>query len=281
MRFSRELEVAAACLPLRLRRSLMYAGAHKRALSLRHPQRFTEKINWRIVHDRRDIIRPLGDKMAMKEYASSRRAGVNIPQTLWSGTTIEDFLATAPSGPWVVKPNHRSGLVVFGSDGNLEDPGVVVSNDWLQERNGRYKGEWAYQSARRCLIAEPNISPDGSIPMDYKFYVFRGDIPVIHVDADRFGSITRNFYTPEWKPIQVSNGFPSSDHISAPKNLPAMLEAASTLGACFDFMRVDLYSDGTDIWFGEFTPYPAGGLRSYSPDQFDLWLGSHWQLPTL
>ena len=257
----------------------MYTVAHKRPLPLKRPQRFTEKINWRIVHDRRDILRPLGDKMAMKKYAASRASGVLIPETLWSGSKLSGFLDTHPAGPWVVKPNHRSGLVIFGSDSTPTDPHVVVSDEWLQERNGRYKGEWAYQFAKRCLIAEANISPGGDIPMDYKFYVFRGRIPLIHVDADRFDGISRTFFTPEWRQISATNGFPASHGISAPDNLPEMLEAASKLGAEFDFIRVDLYSDGKQIWFGEFTPYPAGGLRHYAPDSFDTWLGSFWELP--
>ena len=66
-----------------------------------------------------------------------------------------------------------------------------------------------------------------------------------------------------------------------PAELEAMLEIAGILGTGWDFIRVDLYAvDGT-IWFGEYTPYPGGGLLRYRPRQFDIEQGRHWQLPAL
>ena len=44
-----------------------------------------------------------------------------------------------------------------------------------------------------------------------------------------------------------------------------MLEVAETLGAAFDFVRVDLYDVGGEVWFSELTPYPGGGLDRFDP----------------
>ena len=60
-----------------------------------------------------------------------------------------------------------------------------------------------------------------------------------------------------------------------------MLEAASSVGREYDFIRVDLYDVEGHIYFGEITPYPAGGVVPFSDREFDLWLGSQWTLPTL
>jgi TupA-like ATPgrasp len=35
------------------------------------------------------------------------------------------------------------------------------------------------------------------------------------------------------------------------------------------------------IKFGEFTPYPAGGLVRFAPASFDTELGKAWTLPAL
>nr|WP_235570787.1 ATP-grasp fold amidoligase family protein [Mycobacterium sp. Root265] len=34
------------------------------------------------------------------------------------------------------------------------------------------------------------------------------------------------------------------------------------------------------VWFGEYTPYPGGGLLRYTPKQFDAEQGAHWKLLT-
>lgn len=58
-----------------------------------------------------------------------------------------------------------------------------------------------------------------------------------------------------------------------------MLEIARTLGADWDFIRIDLYAVDGDVWFGEYTPYPGTGMLRYEPMSFDLEQGRQWQLP--
>lgn len=63
--------------------------------------------------------------------------------------------------------------------------------------------------------------------------------------------------------------------------LGRMLEVAGALGSGWDFIRIDLYAVDGEVWFGECTPYPGGGLLRYKPKQFDLDSGRHRQVPTL
>src|ERR1700742_3390832 len=66
----RSMLYRATCkLPLRLRRQVLYARHQRRLLNLRNPERFTEKVNWRIVRDRRELLAWTCDK---QRY---RRAG--------------------------------------------------------------------------------------------------------------------------------------------------------------------------------------------------------------
>jgi hypothetical protein len=57
-----------------------------------------------------------------------------------------------------------------------------------------------------------------------------------------------------------------------------MLDIAETLGAAFDFIRVDLYDVDGEVWFSELTPYPGAGLAGFDP-ALDRRLGALWQLP--
>ena len=49
-----------------------------------------------------------------------------------------------------------------------------------------------------------------------------------------------------------------------------MILIASQLSAGFDFVRVDLYNVDGKIYFGEFTPTPAGCAQSYGPGSWDV-----------
>ena len=46
--------------------------------------------------------------------------------------------------------------------------------------------------------------------------------------------------------------------IPRPKNLEEMIGIASRLSKDIDFVRIDLYSNGSRVWFGEITLTPAG-----------------------
>ena len=67
-------------LPLRLKRAVLFFEAHGR-----RPGRttFTDKVNWRVVHDRRPLIGQLGDKLALKAYASA-----TCPAERWIITSV-------------------------------------------------------------------------------------------------------------------------------------------------------------------------------------------------
>lgn len=58
-----------------------------------------------------------------------------------------------------------------------------------------------------------------------------------------------------------------------------MKELAVRLAAGWDFMRVDFYSVADEVWFGEFSPYPGGGMMRFKPSSFDDVIGSWWRFP--
>ena len=58
-----------------------------------------------------------------------------------------------------------------------------------------------------------------------------------------------------------------------------MIEAAQTLGQDTDFVRVDLYLIGQEIYFGELTHSPAAGQVPFEDAQLEKELGSYWHLP--
>ncbi|WP_311053127.1 ATP-grasp fold amidoligase family protein [Rhodococcus qingshengii] len=249
----------------------------------RKPSRFTEKIQWRIIRDRRELISRCGDKLAMKMHAAVTDPDILIPETLWFGTDLKSVYNRDWGTDWVLKPIGGSGYTVFGS-GSLRESGVDLDavGTWKVDAQARLYGEWTYKHARPGYLIEKRIeTAQGESPNDLRFFVFDGAVRVIQVDSPRTSVVHRRFYTPDWVPLDVNQGKGKvlADPVPAPERLSDMIKHASRIGADFDFIRVDLYEALGKIYFGEITPYPAGGTDPYTDDAFDEQLGSYWTLP--
>lgn len=271
----------AGALPVKARRRDPDLVGQGRLPRLERPISFTEKVNWRIVNDRRPLLAWTCDKRAMKEYAvrTAGDLGIRVPATLWNGSDAHELAGRSFDCDWVIKPNHRSGLVRFGARGaTLDDDYLSELDSWMRDDQGALLGEWAYSQARREILLEERI-PGAHAPTDYKFFVFHGVAAAIQVDHSRFTGHLRNFYTPDWKPLAIMNRFPVGPGVPPPERLAEMRQIAEALGAPFDFIRVDLYSTPDAVWFGEVTPYPGGGVEPFKPRGVDEWLGSLWHLP--
>lgn len=251
--------------------------------NFRRPRTFNEKVNWRILYDRRDRIVAACDKLRMKEMARAAYPGADlrIPETYWYGADLREAPDLAALPPWVLKPNHSSGHVLFGPDAGTDvDTLLRRTRDWWT-RTPLELGEWGYSQARPLLLVEERIpTADGLPPADYKFFVFDGRVELIQVNRGRFGKQTATFLDTAWNRLPVRwRIFPVADE-PRPAELEKMLEIAAILGTGWDFIRVDLYAVDGAVWFGEYTPYPGGGLLRYKPRRFDKEQGLHWELPT-
>jgi hypothetical protein len=250
---------------------------------LRQPVTFTEKVNWRIVKDRREILKGTCDKLAMKSFALEHCGNLplRVPETHWAGADIGDLANVQLPATWVLKPNHRSGMVFLGSG----PPDITDlrgrTAGWLDERRWMLEGEWAYKHARRLIIAEERIGADAQPPADYKVFVFDGVPRLIGFNHDRFRAFSVRYYTPEWEALPHRGDAPLAAVQRRPAELPLLLEIAQRLGRPFDFMRVDLYLEAGEVWFGELTPYSGGGMQTYKPPDLDTTLGAYWRLPKL
>jgi len=271
--------------PLVVARSVLYLRHEGRLPDLVRPSTFTEKVNWRICFDRRELLSWTCDKLRMKEEARRRDPSVGVPTTLWHGTDLAELAALDLPDRWVLKANHASRLVHLGHG----QPSVAelerITAGWLgpsfQEATFR---EWAYSRAARELLVEEWIGDEhGAPPADLKFFCFDGQVAHIEVHVSRFGADHGvSAYDPQWVHLPVrTRKTPPAPDLPAPANLPALLEHAARLSAGFDFIRVDLYDTVRGVFFGEYTPYPSSGLMELDPPSFDRRLGDRWTLPAV
>ena len=267
-----------------LHRQLRSLVIRRRWLDLRHPTAFNEKLNWRCLHDRRELLAFTCDKLAMKDWAAEHGGpGLRIPGTLWSGHDLTELVGVELPERWVLKPNHRSGLVHFGRGPvtAADLPGLHrATTGWLREHLAAVEGEWAYSQARACFLVEEQIPGEVS-PDDVKCFTFGGRTKVIVVDSSRYGGHRRTVYSADWTRLDVEIDIPSGPAAPPPGELTELLDTARRLGAAFDFIRVDFYRAADQWWFGELTPYPGGGYGVVRPWSFDVELGRDWVLPEL
>jgi hypothetical protein len=154
-----------------------------------------------------------------------------------------------------------------------------TANGWLAYDHHVVHREWAYGQVRREILIEPFIGEDVS-PDDYKFWVFDGAVRFIQVDHARFKKHTRQFYTPNWKRLDLQMNYPAHEAATpAPRHLDDMLNGAQKLANGFRFVRVDLYDTQRGPLFGEMTFAPEAGLCRFDPQWFDLQLGESWAYP--
>jgi hypothetical protein len=269
-------------LPAGLERRLLFAYYNRKLPRFSKPVTFSDKVNWRILHDRRPLLAWTCDKLAMKEYASAAGlAELRVPHTYWSGSDLAGLRSVELPAHWVLKPNHRSGLIHFGAGPADPEKLAAGTATWLDQFESRAMREWAYAHARPMFLVEELLGPPGAPPPDYKIFVFDGRPELIEM-VNRYDGNQQRLYTADWSPLEVLYGPQGMAPVALPPpHLDQMLAIAARLGQPFDFIRVDLYDFAGSVVFGELTPYPCGGLERLRPASFDVELGAKWRLPAL
>lgn len=117
--------------------------------------------------------------------------------------------------------------------------------------------------------------------MDYKFFCFDGRTEFVYVMGDRAVGekvrvrlMDRNFNR---LPV-LRVGDADIGEVIKPQNYLEMLNVAEKLAEDFPHVRVDLYSVGRSVLFGELTFYNASGYMNYDPDSFDVDIGKKFKL---
>jgi len=185
-------------LPAPVRRTLLYRRATGHLPPLLRPRTFTEKLNRRIMFDRRELLAPTCDKLAMKEHARTLAPGlVRVPETLWSGTDVGELAGVELPDHWVLKPNHSCIRRLFG-----RGPADVAdlrrrTVGWVGERYWRKSEEWAYRRARPCLLVEEHVGVPGVVPADLKVLVVGGEPRLVELHTGRGDDHSARLYDPE------------------------------------------------------------------------------------
>jgi hypothetical protein len=292
------LRRAVGRLPLALLRHVFFLRECGRWGNFRSPRSFGEKMQWRIINDRRSILRNAADRLQNRELirtlAPPADLSIALPELLAAADNPDQLVARlkerARNGSlpprWLIKPNNSSGevLVVDGPPDWQEiramleqwtGPGVLETVHWL----------WANAMAEKGFVAETWIGDPKSAPEEWKIFVVGGQPRFYVINRRDNAGNTRIHLDEDWNEMPTwhhnAGGSLGRDQILGDRS--QMDHAASFIGREWDLLRVDLFWSDGKIWFGELTPYPSEGLvhRAEGGPEFDRRLGDLWKLPAL
>lgn len=164
--------------------------------------------------------------------------------------------------PIVIKPTHSFGRVcVVSSRGDYEKAKPQIKN-WLGHDYFLESMERNYAKLERKIIVEQYI--DEAFAMEGSVHCFCGEPKVITL-IDRKTKERQSFDTNK-TPLGVSLQYPLKEF--EPKGwefLTDLLKNSRRLSKEFSYIRIDFYTDGERVLFGELTNLPAGGMGKFFP----------------
>lgn len=254
---------------------------HGRPLDISQPKTFSEKLFCRMImlsQKPNPHFTRVSDKFLARAYAGSKVGEQHLVNLIWHGEDPREIPFDSLPNEYVIKTNHGSAqvIVVRGRVDRTDIIGKLFlwlkKNYYWSAREGQY-----YDIKPRVMIEEYLRSPDGSGPLDYRFWCFGGSPEVIQVDNHAHD--INPFFDTQWNQLDLYyREHAARPFMEKPKNFDAMLSIASTLSAGFDFVRVDLYNIDGNIYFGEFTLTPTSGQLKLRPEDWDLKLGRKWEI---
>lgn len=251
-----------------------------------NPRLFSEKLWSRMLHSRDPLLKIVSDKLRVRDYLTDKVGNAHLVPLLWKGENPEDIPFDEMPDAFVIKTNHGCGFNIIVRDKAKLDRFKTkrLLRKWLKIdfcRNMYLGTEWGYKHIKPAIMVESFIGENGKPPLDYKFYCFAGTVELLTVHFDRHTNHATKAFLRDKSPCRFRLVFSQYDKpYQLPQNIDNMIELAESLAAGFDFIRVDLYSPGQKIYFGEISPYPAGvgAFTGFDISKLDLTLGGKWKL---
>lgn len=214
-----------------------------------------------------EILNPLrhfiSDKYFVKDYVRSKlNEDYNVP-TIAVFDNYEDLINFNFPENCCIKPTHASQAVILRK--NNESIDLTQTKDWFELNYYKISRERNYKYLKPRVIVEPLIF-DSKDLMDYRLFCYEGKVKLICIDIGKYSSYQRVFYDSNWIKQEFSLHYPLYEGcIKKPENLNEMLTIAEKLSSDFDFIRVDLYSDGKKCLVGEITNCHAAASQKFVP----------------
>ena len=260
---------------------LVYRVKVGKKLNLKHPKGFNEKLQWLKIYRKHPEYTDLSDKIKVRDHVAKIIGEGHTFPLLGAWERFEDIPFDTLPDRFVLKCSHDSGSVrIIRDKSSLTDSELKKMKKFYRGRmklNPYLVGrEYPYKNVKPYIIAEPLIEPkNGSGLNDYKFFCFDGKPKIMFVATDRSTDVKFDFFDMDFNHLDIYNCHPTADHpIEKPATFEQMKQIAEKLSQGMKTVRVDLYEIDGKIYFGEYTFFHAGGFYLFSPEEWELKLGS-------
>ncbi len=251
-------------------------------LNLENPKTFNEKIQWLQLNDRTTLRTSCADKYTVREYVKEKIGEKYLVPLIFHTTNPGEIVPkNLPDYPFIIKTNHGCGNHIIVRDKSK------INWKWVQKtlkqslkRNYYYKAkEWQYKNIKPQIIIEKLLIENNFIiPDDYKFNCFNGKLGFAEVHIDRYIDYRKNCYDSDWNILNCEWGAKRGREIKKPELLTQMILLAEILASDFRYVRVDLYTVNSKIYFGELTFSPGAGFCRFIPHKWDRKFGNELNL---
>ena len=264
-----------------------YLMFHK-ALNLKNPQTFNEKLQWLKLYNRRPEYTMMADKYAVRKYIADTIGEEYLIPLIGHWDSPEEINFDALPPQFVLKCNHNSGLgmCICRDKQTLNRDEVKKELALGLKQNYFLLGrEYCYKNIKPCIIAEKFISNNNTEGLiDYKVLCFNGKAKVIERHAGRFSEgYTQDFYDVHWNKLSISQEYShspvSKEASEKPICLNKMISLSEKLAIDMPHVRIDWYHVNGKLLFGEITFFDGAGWTKFDNPEDDLYLGSLINLP--
>lgn len=256
-------------------------------LNLRNPKTYNEKLNWMKLYYRKPELTQMVDKYEAKKYVAERIGEEYIIPTYGVWDSFDEIDFDVLPDQFVLKCTHDSGSLVICRDKQSLDRDAAKKKleTSLQRDYYLFAREWPYKNVKHRILAEAYMMDEKTGELrDYKFYAFNGIVKIVGVFSSRQNnaeSTRADYFDDSYSPLPIHHAYKHSTVLpEKPSQFEKMKELAGKLSEGFPHMRVDLYEVNGRVYFGELTPYNAGGLLGFEPEEWEKRMGQWIELPS-
>lgn len=265
---------------------IQYFLKNNKKPDLKNPKEFMEKTLWLKLYYYTENYGKFVDKFEVRNYVEEKIGAKYLNGLLGVYDSVSEINFEELPNQFAIKGTHGSGYNIIVKDKSGLDINKTKKklNKFLSDKYYTKFSESIYKNVKPRLIIEKYISEtDSDSLIDYKFHCFNGQPKYVFVQKNKSEDITKCFYDLNWNkvlPEKFMPAFHNSD-FKKPENFDEMISLAEKLSQGFIFLRVDLYSIGNKIIFGELTFFSNGGLIRSSIERFNKEFGELIELPNL
>ncbi|MCQ2304427.1 MAG: glycosyl transferase [Bacteroidales bacterium] len=263
---------------------VMWKQITGKEIDLDNPQTYNEKLQWLKLYDRNPLYTLLVDKFRVKEWVKSKIGEEYVIPLIASYESVDDIIIEELPQQFVLKCNHDSGsVIVVRNKSNFDfDEAKKKLKKALSKNFYNDFREWAYKNVKPCVIAEKYVE-DVSNPtlLDCKFFCFDGEPRLLYIARDGADIPVTDFFDMDFNHLPIRMKDPNCGYeIEKPRTFNKMIELARVLADGFPHVRVDFYTFGDRIYFGEMTFYPSCGFTMVKPYEWNLKMGEWIKIPS-